>query len=38
MPWPLRTFALVLTFLAGPVGFVVYLLCRCFLRREATVE
>jgi hypothetical protein len=38
MPWLLRTVALLLTFLAGPVGFLVYILARWFLRREATVE
>jgi hypothetical protein len=38
IPWPLRTVALVLTFLAGPVGFLVHLVGRVLLRREATVE
>ena len=38
IPWPLRTVALVLTFLAGPVGFLVHLVGRGLLRREATVE
>lgn len=38
IPWPLRTVALVLTFLAGPVGFLVYLASRVLLRREGTVE
>lgn len=38
MPWLLRTVALVLTFLAGPVGFLVHILGRWFLRREAAVE
>jgi hypothetical protein len=28
IPWPLRTLALVLTFLAGPVGFLLHLLVR----------
>ncbi len=28
IPWPLRTLALVLTFLAGPVGFLVHLVSR----------
>ena len=38
IPWPLRTVALVLTFLAGPVGFLVHLVGRGLRRREATVE
>ena len=38
IPWPLRTVALVLTFLAGPVGFLVHLVGRGALRRQATVE
>jgi hypothetical protein len=38
IPWPLRSVALVLTFLAGPVGFLVHLVGRVLLRREATVE
>ncbi|MFM8378541.1 MAG: abscisic acid-deficient protein Aba4 family protein, partial [Planctomycetia bacterium] len=28
IPWPLRTPALVLTFLAGPVGFLIHLAAR----------
>lgn len=36
LPWPLRTTALVLTFVAGPVGFLVHLASRGVLRR--TVE
>ena len=32
IPWPLRTLALVLTFLAGPVGFLVHVLARRGLR------
>jgi hypothetical protein len=38
LPWLLRTVALVLTFLSGPVGFLIYILGRWFLRREAAVE
>lgn len=38
LPWPLRTVALVLTFLAGPVGFLVYLAGRWLRRRETAVE
>ena len=38
MPWPLRTVALVLTFLAGPVGFLVHLAARGGLRRSIAVE
>ena len=38
LPWPLRTAALVLTFLAGPVGFLVHVVGRGALRRKADVE
>ncbi|MFM9058756.1 MAG: ABA4-like family protein [Planctomycetaceae bacterium] len=38
LPWPLRTTALVLTFVAGPVGFLVHVLGRGVLRRKADVE
>jgi hypothetical protein len=38
LPWPLRTAALLLTFFAGPVGFLVHLLGRGWLRREVSVE
>lgn len=38
LPWLLRTVALVLTFLSGPVGFLIYILGRCFRRRESAVE
>lgn len=37
MPWLLRTAALVLTFLAGPVGFLIYVVGRGVLRRTASV-
>ncbi|MCE9629813.1 MAG: DUF4281 domain-containing protein [Planctomycetia bacterium] len=37
LPWLLRTVSLVLTFLAGPVGFLVHLLARGILRRTASV-
>ena len=33
IPWPLRSLALVLTFLAGPVGFLIHLVARTTLRR-----
>ena len=33
LPWPLRTLALLLTFLAGPIGFLVHVLARLGLRR-----
>lgn len=32
IPWPLRSFALLLTFLAGPVGFLIHLVARATLR------
>ena len=38
MPWLLRTVALVLTFVSGPVGLLVHLLARGVLRRTASVE
>ena len=38
LPWPLRTAALLLTFLAGPVGFLVHLLGRGWLKRESAVD
>lgn len=37
MPWMLRTVALVLTFLAGPVGFLIHIVGRAALRRDASV-
>lgn len=37
LPWMLRTTSLVLTFLAGPVGFLVHLLTRAALRRKIDV-
>ena len=33
LPWPVRTLALVLTFLAGPVGFLLHIAARFALRR-----
>ena len=38
IPWPLRTLALLLTFLAGPVGFLLHLLARAGLRRRFSVD
>ena len=38
MPWLLRTVALVLTFLAGPVGFLIHVVGRIALRRRLSVE
>ena len=37
MPWLLRTVALVLTFLAGPVGFLIHIVGRGALRRTGSV-
>jgi len=37
IPWPLRTVALLLTFLAGPVGFLLHLVARMALRRAVEV-
>jgi hypothetical protein len=38
MPWPLRTVSLALTFLSGPVGFLIYITGRWFLRQESSIE
>lgn len=38
IPWPLRTAALVLTFLAGPVGFLIHAVARLTLRRAAATD
>jgi hypothetical protein len=38
IPWPLRTVALVLTFLSGPVGFLVHVLSRGLLRRRVAAD
>jgi hypothetical protein len=38
MPWPIRTVALVLTFLAGPVGFLLHLLARAWLRGAVSAD
>ena len=38
MPWLLRTVALALTFLAGPVGFLVHIVGRGWLRKTISVE
>ena len=38
IPWWLRTPALVLTFLAGPVGLLVHLIARLAPDRRLTVE
>ena len=37
IPWPLRTLALVLTFLAGPVGFLLHIVVRTAVRRTFAV-
>ena len=38
IPWPLRSLSLVLTFLAGPVGFLIHLASRVVLRRAVATE
>ena len=38
IPWPLRTIALLLTFLAGPVGFLLHLVTRFVLRRAVATD
>ena len=37
IPWPLRSLALTLTFLAGPVGFLLHVLARLSLRQTLAV-
>ncbi len=38
LPWLLRSLSLVLTFLAGPVGFLLHLLGRGVLRRTVSAD
>ena len=38
IPWLLRTLALVLTFLAGPVGFLVHIVGRGVLKKAISAE
>jgi hypothetical protein len=38
IPWPLRTICLVLTFLLGPVGFLLHVLTRLALRRAVATD
>ena len=38
IPWPLRTAALVLTFLLGPAGLLLHLLARFALRRRVATD
>ncbi|NBW87211.1 MAG: DUF4281 domain-containing protein [Planctomycetia bacterium] len=38
IPWPLRTLALVLTFLAGPAGFLLHAVTRTALRRSLAAD
>lgn len=38
LPWLLRTVSLALTFLSGPVGFLIHIAGRWFLRGDAAVE
>lgn len=38
IPWPLRSLALLLTFLAGPVGFLIHLVCRFAFRRAVAAD
>lgn len=38
VPWPLRTIALVLTFLSGPVGFLIHIIARLTLRRVVATD
>lgn len=38
IPWPLRSLSLVLTFLAGPVGFLIHLASRYGLKRAVATD
>lgn len=38
IPWPLRSISLVLTFLLGPVGFLLHVLTRFALRRAVATD
>jgi hypothetical protein len=38
LPWWLRSVALVLTFLAGPTGFLIHVIARCSLRRTVVAD
>ena len=38
IPWWLRSVALVLTFLAGPTGFLIHVVVRVWLRRTAAAD
>lgn len=38
LPWISRTLTLMLTFLAGPVGFVLHLAARALLKRRVAIE
>ena len=38
IPWPLRSLSLLLTFLAGPVGFLIHVACRFGLRRAVAAD
>jgi hypothetical protein len=38
IPWPLRSLCLVLTFLLGPVGFLLHVVTRFALRRAVATD
>jgi len=38
IPWPLRTISLLLTFLLGPVGFLLHVITRFALRRAVATD
>jgi len=38
LPWAIRSVALVLTFLAGPVGFLIHLVSRGLLRKTISTD
>jgi multisubunit Na+/H+ antiporter MnhG subunit len=38
IPWPLRSASLVLTFLFGPVGFLLHLIARAAYSRKLAID
>jgi hypothetical protein len=38
IPWPVRSVCLVLTFLLGPIGFLLHLVARAIKARQVTVD
>lgn len=38
IPWPVRSVCLILTFLLGPIGFLLHLVARAIKARQVTVD